>query len=288
MTDIVSGRASFWREALRDLWAFAKVEWQWIVIFAALIAIEQRLLSVTYNFKDMMEQIALAQGNSDEIIKIIDNFMPGIIFSALTNITTTMVSTYIFTTRYLRRFAQGSAPDFGAKSFLIWLVRIVQKYFILVFPLFLLLAIFGGMSASSSVETSQGTLAIILAGLSLLWMFYFFCGIYLLYLVSPLALLRGKEPVLKISVNMTKNELLRIWWGSMMLIGVVFTVFFPLILIDAGISSALGMETSQQRVFGTLINGAMESVVNAGIAVYSCVVYRILQLEQATKSAPVQ
>jgi hypothetical protein len=287
MTNIVSGRASLWREAVRDLWAFAKAEWKWIVVFAALIAIEQRLLSVTYNLKDMMNQIKEAQGNSDEILKIINSFTPGIVFSVITNITTTMVSTYIFTTRYLRRFAEGSVPDFGAKSFFVWLSKIIQKYLILIFPLFLLMAIFGAVSAKSSGESAQGTLSIIFAGLSILWMFYFFCGIYLLYLVSPLALLRGKEPVLKISARMTKNELLRVWWGSMMAIGVIFIVFFPLILIDAGISGAMGMDVAQQRAFGLLIDGAMESVVNAAVAVYTCVAYRVLSKEQAEKAAPV-
>ncbi|MFA5040986.1 MAG: hypothetical protein WC464_05080 [Bdellovibrionales bacterium] len=283
MTTTVTKPASLWRETFRDILQFAKAEWRWLVVFAAIIAIERRLLAATYDLNDMMRQIKEVQGNQEEILKIVRVFLPGIVFSAVSNVATGLVSAYVFTVLYLRRGAE-DASLFGIKSFFRWLGRIVQKYLILVCPLLLVLVVLGFMATPSPSAEMQQTYSVILAGLLFLWMFYFICGLYLLYLVTPAALLRKGESALAISFKMTKNELLRVWWGSMMVIGIVYTAFFPLILVNALALHAFGLDASQGHAVGTIIDSAMQACVDAGVAVYACVAYRVLQKEQAAKT----
>lgn len=228
MNDIVSRRASIWREAMRDFVAFAKEEWHLLVIVAAIIAIEQRFIFLNSDFKDIAEQFKQAQMDSGKFLELANKYTPNIIISIIMNAVTTAISAYVFTVFYLRHIAEERLPEFSFKGFLSWLVKIVQKYFILIFPLFLLIAIFGGMMAAHLPEGAQKAASIVFVGLAFCWMCYFYCGLYVLILVSPLAVLRGNEPVLKISAHITKNNLIRIWWESMIVLGILFIAFFPL------------------------------------------------------------
>jgi|GEM_PF-2838216 hypothetical protein len=298
-------RASLWRDALRDLLFFAKAEGQWIAIFAVVAAIEQILLFTYHDPHQIMDQLKQARENPAASLDIVIRFMPFIVLSAAANLATAMISAYFFTVLFLRRFAQANAPEFSFRNFFFWFGKAFQKYLILLFPLILVGVVFvfggfqkpadafGGVIAVASVLYSGGAVPmpgdddlgslgaanLLLLFLFNLWFFYYYYAVFLLYLVSPLAVLRDKT-VLKTSAQITKKHLGRVWWDSVIVWTVMFVLFSPFFLADMSVSRAWGESSSQARGVSALIQGAWGEIADIAMIVYACVAYRVLLREQ--------
>jgi hypothetical protein len=130
---------------------------------------------------------------------------------------------------------------------------------------------------------AEGPARIVSVILFSFWMFYFCYGIYLYYLVSPLAILR-KEPVLKTSAQMTVAELWRIFWGTVVLWFVLFFLLLPFGIVSLGLSHAFGEMSSQAYALSALMGGVGTALTTVTMAVYACVAYRILSKEQSGKA----
>ena len=305
MNDTVPKRASFWRESLSNLPLFAKTEWQWIVIFAAVFAIEQRFSFLNNDSREILNQLVQAQGNATKHIEIINQYLPGILTSTAIALGTAALSAYVFTVLYLRQEMKEKAPKFSVSNFLYWLWIMIQKALVLYLPLFLILLIFIFTAAPTPSEaissfinmflilgTEEGALVIVDKGLSAMgpanlvllfvgniWFFYFYFCLYLFYLATPLAVLRRK-PVLKISAGMTKKDVLRIWWESMIVLGVLFVVLLPFMALNFQLVRSFGAASPQAGMVSALMSGIWESVSGVSMAVYAVVVYRLLSKKQ--------
>ncbi len=307
MNDTVSKRASFWRESLRSLLSFAKAEWQWIAIFAAVFAIEQRFSFLNNDSRDILNQLLQSQGNPAKHVQIISNVLPDILTSTVIAIVTAVVATYVFMILYLRHEMKEKAPEFSVNNFFYWLWIMAQKGLVLYLPLFLILLIFVFTAAPTPSEsisgfinmflilgTEQGATVLAEKGMSAIgsanlilllvgnvWFFYFYFCLYLLFLAAPLAALR-QSSVLQTSAKMTKKDLLRIWWESMIVLGILFVVLLPVMLINFQIVRSYGAFSSQAAMVSALMSGIWESVTSVAMAVYAVIVYRILLVEQKT------
>jgi len=305
MNDTAPGRASFWRESLRNLLSFAKVEWQWIVILAAVFSIEQRFSFFNNDARGILDQLLLAQGNAAKNIEIIRQYLPGILTSTFLVFGTAAISTYVFTVLYLRHEMKEKAPALSAGNFVYWLWIMFQKALVLYLPLLLILLIFVFTAAPTPSEaissfinmflmlgTDEGALVIADKGLSAvgpanlvlllvgnIWFFYYYFCLYLLFLASPLAVLRQK-PVLKTSADMTKKDLLRIWWESMIVLGILFVVLLPVMVLGFELVRNFGSTSPQAAMVSALTSGIWESLSGVAMAIYAVVVFRILTKEQ--------
>jgi hypothetical protein len=309
MSDTVFKRASFWRETMRELLVFAKAEWQWIVIFASVFAIEQSV-SFSGDFQNISGRLLHEQGNAAKYMETINGYLPAVLSSAALSIATVVVAAYVFTILYLRQTMREKAPEFSISNFLFWLWKMFQKGLILYLPLLLILVVFVFMAAPTPSEsvsgfinmfvlmgTDEGALTIADKGLSALgtanlilllagnvWFFYFYFCLYLFYLVAPLAALR-QEPVFKTSAKMAKKDLLRIWWESMIIFGILFVVLLPLMAVNLEIVSVSGAASPYARVMSALVSGIWEALSSVSMSVYAVVVYRILSKEQKTSGS---
>jgi len=284
MNTALSKPNNLWREAVDDFIVFAKNEWQWIVVFAALITLEQRLPFLNVDMNSLRDQLVQAQGDPGKAYEIFVKYFPGIIFSTVANVIIGALSTFLFTILYLRRTVIGGA-QLGFNSFVPWLAKIVQKYVLLFLPLAALLALFVVVWAFRPSDAVQQAAEVSFAVAGMVWFFFFYYGLYLFFLVSPIALLKPDEPALKVSAALAKGRLWRLWWGSLIVLVIVYAVFLPLVLVNVGIFNAFGAEAIQTQISGAIVNGAIDAASSAITAVYTCVAYRIITLEQAEKGA---
>jgi hypothetical protein len=277
-------RASLWRETMRDLKIFVKEEGAWIAVFIALIAIEQRLTFVNDRSDEIMEQLEAAGGDPSALFDIGKRLVPNFISTSIANAVMGALSTYVFTVLYLRRFVQSRFLDFTSENFFHWLTQIIRKYALLFFPAILASAVYGGVTASTSSDSVKGAATAVFFVFGSFWMFYFYYGLYLLYLVSPLALFRKKQ-IFKVSTEMTREHLWRIWWESMIVLGILYVVFLPLSILDAVISQGWGESSPFAHTLSALTAGFMESVSSASMAIYACITYRTLLRERNENAA---
>ncbi len=278
MQSNVSRDGALWRDALRELPQFLKNETHWVAILAGIVAIEQFFPFAHLDLNALLKDFKVIFENGDTP-GALNNFLMKIGVAALIGMTTTGLMTYVFTLVYLRRAGGETAPSFSFKSFSFWLWNMVRKYWIMVYPFLGAVAVYSAIvffSDSSSVQYVVGNIFIVLA---LLWIFYFYYGFFLYFLVSPLAILRDKA-ALDTSAKLTKNYFMQIVWGLLVVWGVVFVFFIPVNLIGAGIVSAFGLKSPQSFAYFSLSNGLSAALLEAAMAVYSCVVCRILMERQ--------
>jgi hypothetical protein len=283
MSDGVSGRASFWREALHELKLFVKVEWQWVALFAALAAIKQLLMAANFDTNELVNRLKEAQGNYGQSIAVFNQFLPHIILSTLSDLTIAALATYTFTVLYLRQFAQATVPALTAANFFYWLGKVAQKYWKLSWPFLLGVLIYVGFDALKAADSVMNVVVFLLVLASMAWVFYFYYGLYLLYLVTPLAVLR-RDDVMKTSSELTKVHLWRIWWGSVMVIVVLFIVFFIPLAANAWVTGQYGATSAPAQALSSIVQGAWRALAEVALAIYACTVYRILLQEQKNLS----
>jgi len=279
MGESVSERASLWRESLRDLRTFTEAEWKWIAVLAGIFAIERLLPFLNYDPREVAEQFKKAS-TLIETLEIIKGDLPNFIRSSLVNAATIAVSTYVFTVLYFQRFTRESAPVFSFLNFLHWLKNIFLKYGRLIWPIFLVATGYIAAIALTPSKEGQNVVTAVFSILGLFWAFYYYYGIYLYFLVSPLAVLR-KEPALKTSAQLTGRKLWRLWWGTVVVYAVIFLLFLPLNIVGTAVSLAQGAGSPMARALMAVMGGACSVLLCAAIAVYACVVYRIFSQEQS-------
>jgi hypothetical protein len=280
MNDAICRRASLWRETLRDFWTFMKAEWLWLAFFVMIFAIKQHLGFLNYDLQEISAQLKGTQNDPVKSAEILQKYFPIIFSSWLANMAIMLLSVYTYTVLYFRRFAHEKAPGFSLKNFFYWLWKIIQKYFLLISPLFLFAFVCGtAFTLLKSFSLAQEMSRAVSVGLTYIWVFYFICGFYSLCLVSPLAVLRI-EPVLKTCFQMTKKHLWRIFWESTVVLVITLGAYFPLHLVGFSVSLTFGMDSVQAHESIVLLSCALTSMVVAAMAVYACVVYRVLSQEQ--------
>lgn len=284
MGKTIPNRASLWREAMRDLVSFSISDGLWIAFFAMIAAIEQRLTFFDYHFEVIQDQLLQTQGDPAKTAEIISPIMPHMMYSAVMVACVMLLSTYAFTVVYLRFSEQIGASGFSVKGFFYWLGQIAQKYLILLLPYILIMVasdLVGGLRISDDAHAKATTLFLVL---TLMWWVYFTYGFCALIFVSPLAVLR-KAPVIKTSFELSKKHFWRIGGDWLILATVLSISFLPLYVIDLWLPGAFGEAAFKTHTLSAFVNGLMISLTSAGLAIFSCVTYRILLQEQ--KDAPV-
>lgn len=280
MNDIVTQRASFWRESLRELMTTLESEAKWVIGFVVVIALAQFLLASGLDVDALSNQLKDAHITSAQRQEIMQKIMTQGIYFGLPLLLIMVISVYTFTTLYLRRMAKSTPPQFGVGHFFFWLGKSIQKYLLLILPPLLL-----GMVTVllGALHFPKALVAAVFIAISL----FFLMIIFRLSLVTPLAILH-RQPVIKKSWEITKGHCWRIWWGAF----VQFILYFLVCLIAAILQSIakmvlgdLGFLSAGIQFLSALINGVLISVFGLAMAVYYCTVLRILLQEQ--KSTPV-
>lgn len=272
-------RTSLWRESLQTFFVLARENWQKIFIFSALVWIVSLLAYLGCD----PEEVALIQkyGAEDygKAFEFLSKYYPNVLFYLVSIAAVKLVSFFIFTGVGLRFVLPQDEVDSSWRGFFCWFGELVKKYILLFLPMLVLLLVGGAVLYLGILKDYAG-----IVKFGLVWFFfssfvYFFWGFFLLFLVSPLALLR-RRPVLKTSFALMKGNIWRVLWQSMVVGIVLFVCFFPFAIINALAASFGAVSAGSLYVYSTLVSAVFMSFSILLSSSYACVVVRTLIREK--------
>ncbi len=268
---VAVSRASLWRETLTDLKPALKVQWRWVLGVAVVFALLQFLMvSLGADPSELRRHPELVKQHPE---------LPARMYLFLFGQTLLGSSCiYLLTVLYLQTILKKSPPQLTFGNFFYWLGQYILWILAILVPLFSVGAILGVVTILKAPKIFM-IAAVILAVVA----FVFCMHIMLrLYVVSPIAIFRRK-PILKNSWELTKGQCWRIFWNALMPLLIIYLVF-AVPLIAAALVSKMFAGTLVAKLFSSVIQGGLQSVIDLSFAIFMCTTYRILLRERKAAS----
>ncbi|MDD3029344.1 MAG: hypothetical protein PHS57_03570 [Alphaproteobacteria bacterium] len=279
MEETTVEKTSLWREGMSAAWRFLKAEWQWVVVLAGLVAIKSIIPILNYDSQGLVDQLKQTENAPTKMVDTIQSIGPNIFYSSLADLVLVMMATYAFAVLFLRYEGGEGAPSFSFGGFFSWLGAMLRKYALLAAPSVALTVLWLGVSFLTVPVSLQEPLSILFVALSLCCMLYFYVGLYSLYCVTPMAVLHEKS-VIRNCFSLIKGNLIRVWFGAMMVWGLLYVVLLPILIAEYEILKAIGTTVSSKSLLAILTSSVWQAVSIMFIVVYACVVYRVLSKER--------